>query len=384
MQSTVRLVVMRGGTSRALIFREEDLPADRESQDAVLRAAMGSPDPFGRQIDGLGGATSVTSKVAIVGPSKRPDADVDFTFAQVAIDKPIVDRRGTCGNISSAIGPFAVDEGMVPARTPTTDVRVFNTNTGKMFIAHVPTAGGRFDCDGDFSLPGIPGTGAPVVLDFLDPTGAVTGRPLPSGSPRDRLEPAVGEAVEVSIVDAANPLVFVRLADVGLSAEAQPEEMEADEDLMARLEAIRAAAGVAAGLAGSAAEATRCSPAVPKLALVGPPASYRRIDGTALGAGDVDLVLKSLTMGTVHRAFQLSGGICTATAAAIPGTLVHDLVHGDAARTDGTGRLRLGHPSGVMVTETRAGHVSVVRTARRLMEGIVYVPSAALAGATAA
>ncbi|MCI0345713.1 MAG: PrpF family protein, partial [Chloroflexi bacterium] len=216
MQRRIRSVFVRGGTSRALVFHQRDLPSDRAAWDAIFLAALGSPDPGGRQLDGLGGGISSLSKVAVVGPSSRPDADVDYTFGQVEVTRAAVDYRGNCGNISSAIGPFAIDEALVPAREPLTVVRIHNTNTRKLIHARIPVEAGQAAVRGDFRLDGVPGSGARIALDFLDPGGAGTGRLLPTGHPQDALEvPGLG-TIAASLVDATNPMVFVRAKDLGL------------------------------------------------------------------------------------------------------------------------------------------------------------------------
>jgi 2-methylaconitate cis-trans-isomerase PrpF len=333
---------------------------------------MGSPDPSGRQVDGVGGGHPLTSKVAIVGPSSRDDADVDFTFAQVVVASPTVERQSNCGNISAAIGPFAVDEGMVEAREPLTRVRVFNTNTQKLIVASVPTRGGRFEPEGDYELPGVPGHGSRIDLEYMDPGGALTGALLPTGNEMDALE-VDGEPVDVSIVDAATPAVFVRAADLGVSFADPIERLETDAVLAARLERIRAHAAVAAGLAATPEEASERARSVPKLVLVGT-------------GGGADLAVRALTMGRAHRAVQLTSGICLAAAAALPGSVVRGCI---ASGFDATGEgavLRVGHPSGVMELRARVSargspwhleSVTASRTARRLMEGTVFVPVAA-------
>ena len=227
---------MRGGTSRGLFFHERDLPEDPIRRDRFILAAYGSPDPDRRQVDGVGGATSSTSKVAVISDGRHLGVDVLYHFGQVSIDKALIDRRGNCGNISSAVGPFAVDEGLVEATDPVTKVRFLNVNTNKTIVAHVPTRDGRFNPVGDFELPGVPGGGAAIQLDYLDPGGSVTGRLLPTGNPRDNLEvPGVG-CLEVSIVDAANPLVFVRWEDLGLRGVESPDEIDANAALLERIE----------------------------------------------------------------------------------------------------------------------------------------------------
>jgi 2-methylaconitate isomerase len=380
MQRRIRAVFVRGGTSRALIFHGRDLDGDRERWDAVFLAALGSPDPNGRQLDGLGGGISSLSKVAVVGPPTRPDADVDYTFGQVDVTRPAVDYRGNCGNISSAIGPFAIDEALVTAREPLTVVRVHNTNTGKMIHAHVPVEAGEAAVRGDFALDGVPGTGARIALDFVDPGGAVTGRLLPTEHAQDALDVAGLGTITASLVDATNPMVFVRAKDLGLEGIERPEDLEARPGLPAHLEAIRGAAAVRMGLARTPVEAGRASPAVPKIAVLAPPAGYRTLAGAAVEAHAVDLVARIVSMGKVHRAFALTGAMCLAVAARIPGTVAYEA----AATAGASGDVRIGHPSGVLPVAAavslgpdgtrKAQTVTVYRTARRLMEGFVLVP----------
>jgi 2-methylaconitate cis-trans-isomerase PrpF len=380
MQARIRTVIMRGGTSRGLFFRDEDLPVDPEARTWTILAAFGSPDRYGRQIDGLGGATSLTSKAAIISRGTQPGIDVNFTFGQVSIEKPLIDMRGNCGNISSAVGPYAIDEGLVACQEPMTQVRFLNTNTQKVIVAHVPTRNGRFEPEGNYTIPGVPGTGSKIVLDFLDPGGAVTGKLLPTGQVRDVLHvPGIGH-IEVSIVDAANPLVFCRGEDFGLSGQETPEQIDSNQELLLRIGATRAAAGVAIGLADSIEEATHSVPSVPKIAFVTQPRPYFQLDGVLREAADVDLVARIMSMGHLHRAYALTGAICTTVAAQIPGTLVYDIVSEQARATGG---LRLGHPSGVMDLSARTHKegerwyvekASAARTARRLMEGPVYIP----------
>lgn len=380
-QQKLRCVVMRGGTSRALFFRDEDLPRDEEARTATILAAFGSPDPYGRQINGLGGATSTTSKVAIIKRSRRPDVDIDYTFGQVAIDRPLIDGRGNCGNISSAVGPYAVDEGLVPATGAMTAVRILNTNTNKVIVAHVPTEDGHFADAGDFAIDGIPGTASKIVLDYVDPGGSVTGKLLPTGNARDVLEiPGVGP-IEVSIVDAANPLVFVRFEDLGLTGDEPLDAIDGDPKMLARIESVRAHAGALAGLGKTPEEMTASIPSVPKLAFVARPRRYRKLNGAQVESDEIDIFARIMSMGKLHRAYALTGAICTTLAALIPGTLVNDVV---SERSKETKVVRLGHPSGigslagkvaqrdgVWVAET----VSATRTARRLMEGFVFIPS---------
>lgn len=380
MQARIRAVIMRGGTSRGVFFRDEDLPLDPEARTWTILAAFGSPDRYRRQIDGLGGATSLTSKAAIISRGTQPGIDVNFTFGQVSIEKPLIDMRGNCGNISAAVGPYAIDEGLVPYQEPLTQVRFLNTNTHKVIVAHVPTRNGLFDPEGDYAIPGVPGTGSKIVLDFLEPGGAVTGKLLPTGQVREMLHvPGIGH-IEVSIVDAANPLVFCRAEDFGLTGQETAEQIDSNQELLLRIGATRAAAGVAIGLADSIEEAIHSVPSVPKIAFVAGPRPYIQLDGVLREAADVDLVARIMSMGQLHRAYALTGAICTTVAAQIPGTLVYEVV---SERARASGSLRLGHPSGVMdlsanvYQEGETWYVekaSAARTARRLMEGEVYIP----------
>ena len=371
-QLRIPAVFMRGGTSRALFFKREDLPDDVERQDRIFLAALGSPDPYGRQLDGLGGGYSSVSKIAVIGPPSQGDAALDFTFAQVDVGTLRVDRKGTCGNISSAVAPFALEEGLANGGG---DVTFFNTNTRKRVRARVPLdADGAPAVEGDFELPGVPGRGARITLDFLDPGGAVTGKLLPTGNARDRLD-----GLEVSMVDATNPMVFVRAADLGLKGTEDPAALDADAATMARLEAIRAAATVAMGIAPDAATATAKSPAVPKIALVGPARDRVDLSGATIPARDADLNVLVVSMGKIHRAVALTGAMCLAVAAHLPGTVVQEVARPLRPGQD----VRIAHPSGVLLLAARvrdgvAESVVVYRTARRLMEGFVRVPARAV------
>ncbi|HYE91403.1 MAG TPA: PrpF domain-containing protein [Terriglobales bacterium] len=363
-QRRIPAVYMRGGTSRCLVFHDKDLPGPGAERDRILLAALGSPDPYGRQLDGIGGGISSLSKACIIGPSSHPDAQVDYTFAQVEVSRPVVDYKGNCGNCSSSVGPFAIDERLVPARDGVTQVRVHNTNTRKIIVAHVPVEHGEAAATGDFELAGVAGLGARIALDFLEPGGAGTGRLLPSGSVRE-----VIDGVEASLVDATNAMVFVRAKDLGLTGTESPTAIDTDRELTARLERIRVEAGVRMGLTGSA--------AVPKVAMIAPPTAFTGLDGVAYGPGAADVIGRVMSMGNCHRAFALTAAMCVAVAARIEGTVVHEAVG------NRTGDVRLGHPSGVLPIAAAVGtkggapwaeKVTVYRTARRLMEGFVRVP----------
>jgi 2-methylaconitate isomerase len=363
-QKKVRAVYMRGGTSRCLVFHERDLPAPGPERDAILSAALGSPDPYGRQLDGIGGGISSLSKACIIGPSSHPDADVDYTFAQVDVKSPTVDYAGNCGNCSSSVGPFAIDEKMVRAVEGETVVRIHNTNTKKVIVARVPVSGGEAAVEGDFALAGVAGHGARIALDFLEPGGAGTGRLLPTGHARDTVDGAA-----VSMVDATNPFVWIRASDVGMSVTETPQAIDADRPLMDRLEAIRVEAARRMGIPGSA--------AVPKVGVVAPPLAFTALDGVAHAAHACDLLARVISMGNSHRAVPLTAAMCLAVSARVPGSVVAECV---ASRE---GDVRIGHPSGVLPVaasvivrdgEPWAQGVTVYRTARRLMEGFIRIP----------
>jgi hypothetical protein len=380
MQRPIPAVFMRGGTSKAIMFHARDLPADRAAWEALFTAAMGSPDPYGRQLDGMGGGVSSVSKVCVLAPSARDDADIDYTFAQVQVKESKVDYKGNCGNMSSAVGPFAVDEGLVRADGDTATVRIFNTNTKKIIRATFPLEGGRARYDGDLVIPGVAGTGAPVRLDFVEPGGAATGKLLPSGKMIDRLEVPGFGPIDASLVDAANPAVFVRARDMGLTGTELPEHLEANSKIMQLIEDIRVQGSVRMGIAPDA-EAARAVSAVPFMAIVSPPLDARTLTGDSIQASAVDLTVRVVSSGQPHRALPVTISLCTAVAARITGTVVAEALSPAA----GSKSLRLGMPSGVLTVDAdvaseggawiaRAG--SFYRTARRLFDGRVWVPSA--------
>lgn len=368
-------VFMRGGSSKAVVFHGRDLPADRGTRDAIFLHVLGSPDSYRRQLNGMGGGLSSVSKAVIVEPSARPDADIDYTFAQIAVDRPVVDYGSTCGNMSAAVGPFAVDEGLVAVGDGEVTVRVYNTNTDKTYHARFRVSDGVAVEDGAFAIPGVSGTGARIVLDYLDPGGAATGALLPTGSARDRLRIEGSDPVEVSLVDATNPVVFVAAADVECAATELPEQLEADHGLMARLDVIRRAGGVAMGLASDPASVGLANP---KIAMVGPAATFTALDDSTVAADTHDVSMRMVSMERVHRAVTLTGAMCAAAAARIEGSIVWAFA-GDRAP------LRIGNPSGVLPVEAdvvrepdggfHARSVTTYRTHRRLMEGRVLVPS---------
>lgn len=376
---------MRGGTSKGLFFRGDVLPADAATRDCLLLRAIGSPDPFGRQIDGVGGATSSTSKVVLVSRSARSDCDVDYLFGAVAIDAPLIDYSGSCGNLVAAVGPFAIEEGLVEPREGTTLVRIWQANTGKRILAHVPVRGGEPVVDGECRMDGVPFAGAEIRVEFLDPGGASAGALLPTGRARDLLEvPGVGR-IEATLLDAGNPTVFVRAADLGLTATELPAAVDGDAALLARLEAIRAAGAVAMGLAASAEAATRERPATPKIAFVAPPRSYVSSAGVTMSAVDIDISARILSMGRLHHAFTGTGSVALAAAAALPGTIPAEVARAVPAGTPlaighTSGRLEVGAVVACVEGAWRVEKAVMRRTARRLMSGAVLLPQSALAG----
>ncbi|GJD53011.1 3-methylitaconate isomerase [Methylobacterium crusticola] len=378
MQRAIPAVFMRGGTSKAIMFHARDLPADRAAWDALFTAAMGTPDPYGRQLDGMGGGVSSLSKVCVLAPATRPDADLDYTFAQVQIREDRVDHAGNCGNMSAAVGPFAVDEGLVGVDGDVATIRIHNTNTRKIIRATFPVDRGRARYDGDLAIPGVAGTGAPVRLDFLEPGGATTGRLLPSGRALDRLDVPGFGPVEASLVDAGNAAVFVRARDVGLTGAELPDALDADPAALRLLDDIRVAGSVRMGIAPDAA-AARALRVVPFVGVVGPAADAPTLTGEGIRAGQIDLAARVISNGQPHRALPLTVSLCIAVAARIAGTLVAEALSPAA----GDGALRLGMPSGVLTVGAdvaredgawiaRAG--SFYRTARRLFDGRVWVP----------
>ena len=368
-------VFMRGGTSKAILFHARDLPPARADWDAIFLSAMGSPDPHGRQLDGMGGGISSLSKVCVIAPSQRADADVDYTFAQVQIKEARVDYGSNCGNMSSAIGPFALEEGLLAAAEGNTTVRIFNTNTRKIIHSTFGVSGGRARVEGELAIPGVAGTGAPIRLDFLEPGGATTGKLLPSGRALDQLEvPGFGR-IEVSMVDAANACVFLAATALGLRGTEMPDELERNTALLQKLAAIRLHASVAMGIARSLDEA-RARTAVPFIGFVSPAQDARTLAGEKLDAAAADLTLRMLSNDQPHRALPLTASLCAAVAARIEGSVVWQ-----AVRREAGGTLRLAMPSGVLTVgaETsciggawRAARGSFYRTARRLFEGHVY------------
>lgn len=370
-------VFARAGTSRGAFLLVDDLPADPETRDAVVLAIYGSPDS--RQINGLGGGDPLTSKVALVARSARPDADVDYTFGQVGIDVPRVFWVGNCGNMSSGVGPFAIEKGLVSAEEPETVVRIYNTNTEKILTARVQVKGGRVLEEGTVCMAGVPGTGAPILLDFGDCGGSVSGLLLPTGRVRDTITLRDGTTVDFSLVDAATPFVFVAAKDVGAVGTESAAEIDSDHRLLDRLEQIRSHAARVLGLVPEGADPTVVSPSIPRVTMVAEPLNYTTSEGAEVRVNEHDLLARQMSMQRTHKTYSVTGALCTSVAAVIPGTVVNAM-SGAAGHT-----FRIGHPGGVIEARVRVDRNSVpprvveaslVRTARKIMDGHVHVPNA--------
>lgn len=371
-----RCSIMRGGTSKAVFIRKNELPKDPVKRDNIIRAIYGSPDI--RQIDGLGGADVLTSKLAIISPSTREDADVDYTFGQVGIDTNIVDFGGNCGNISSAVGPFAIDEGLVTPIEPVTTVRIHLTNSDNILIAEVPVKNGKAKVYGDFSIDGCPGTGAKITLNWADVVGGITGKVLPTGKAKDVVE-IDGKKYVISIVDAGNPLVFIHAKSLGLKGTETPREIEENSKLMDTIEKIRGSASVKLRLVKRPEDAAKITPYQPFFAIVSEPATYDAFNGKHVENKEIDIVSRLLFMLHMHKTYPITGTVCTGAAACIPGTIVWDIVK---QRESNSKTIRIGHPSGVIPVETESEVINgsimfkklgVYRTARKIMDGFVYV-----------
>jgi probable AcnD-accessory protein PrpF len=379
-QSAIPAVYMRGGTSKGVFFRADHLPADPVLRDEVLLRVIGSPDPYGQQIDGMGGASSSTSKVIVIEQSSTPDCDIDYSFGQVSIDKPVIDWSGNCGNLTSAVGPFAIAQKMVNVSPQgTAIVRMRHRELDARIVAHIPIHNGAVVEDGDFELDGVTFPAAEIVVEFLNPANESAGGGLfPTGQPFDVLEvPGVG-AVDVTMINAGNPAVFVAAEQISLRGDEMQKDINSNPTLLAKLEVIRSNAAVRMGLATTVEEATAVRLHTPKLAFLSKPCRYTASNGKVVERSSVDLNARIVSMGKLHHAMTGTGAIALASAAAIPGTVAHRIL-GETLT-----RITFGHPSGTMTTgaevETRDGSWNIVkavmsRSARRLMEGNVFVPT---------
>lgn len=374
--NSYRCAIVRGGTSKGIFIMANELPEEPEKRDAVIRAIFGTPDV--REIDGLGGADVLTSKLAIIAPSAREDADVDYTFGQVSFETEMIDYTANCGNISSAVGGFAIDHGMVPPVEPITKVRIRMTNCDRILVAEVPVKNGKAAVEGDYHIDGVPGTGAMIKMDWSDTVGGVTGKLLPTGHPKDVLE-IDGKKYEVSLVDMGNPLVFIKAENLGMIGTETPNEIESNKALMQEIEKVRGRAAQIFGLVDKPEEAAEKSPYAPFFAIISKSRDYTGLNGKEVKKEDVDVVSRLLFMLRMHKAYPITGTVCTGAAAKIPGTIVYDAIAEENRSSD---VVRIGHPGGVVRVEVKAEQngdtteiesVKITRTARTIMEGEVYV-----------
>jgi len=379
---------MRGGTSKGVFFRLQDLPAAAQvsgaARDALLLRVIGSPDPYGKQIDGMGGATSSTSKAVILSKSSKPDHDVDYLFGQVSIDKAFVDWSGNCGNLSAAVGPFAISNGLMDAsRIPsngTATVRIWQANIGKTIIAHVPITQGAVQETGDFELDGVTFPAAEVQLEFINPAAdeeGAGGSMFPTGNLIDELEVLGLGTLKATMINAGIPTIFVNADAIGYNGTELQDAINGDVKALAMFENIRAHGAMRMGLIKHLEEAAKRQH-TPKVAFVAGPAAYVSSSGKRVEAGDVDLLVRALSMGKLHHAMMGTAAVAIGTAAAIPGTLVNIAAGGGARNT-----VRFGHPSGTLRVGAEATQVGgewsvtkaiMSRSARVLMEGWVRVP----------
>jgi len=382
-QELVKCCIMRGGTSKAIFLLRSDLPKNEDLRDKIIRRIFGAPDL--REIDGLGGADSLTSKLAIIGPPTRKGCDVDYLFGQVNMVEPMIDYSSNCGNISSAVAPFAIDEGLVDAVEPITTVRIHQVNTGKVLISEVPVRGNKAEVEGDFAIPGVPEPGAKIALDFSDTAGAKTGKLLPTGNVTDVLHVEEVGDIEVSIVDAGNPAVFLRGKDLGVTCTETPQEIDSNAELLAKLEKIRSVVTERIGLVSDWRKATSKSPAIPFIGMYAPPTSYKDWStGRQVDENSMDVAARLMFMQKLHKTYAGTGIVCTVAAAMLPGTIVNQVSRRGVIER---GELRVGHPQGVMISEGRVAKESGVfvlkkatfnRTARCLMKGYAFIPKGTL------
>lgn len=387
-QIKVPAVYMRGGTSKGVFFRLQDLPEAAQvpgsARDALLMRVIGSPDPYGKQIDGMGNGTSSTSKTVILSKSTRPDHDIDYLFGQVSIDKPFVDWSGNCGNLSAAVGPFAIANGLIdPARIPRdgiATVRIWQANIGKTIVAHVPMTGGAVQETGDFELDGVTFPAAEVALEFMDPAadeGDGGGAMFPTGNLVDELDvPGVG-TLKATMINAGIPTIFVEAEAIGYKGTELQDAINSDEKALAMFETIRAHGALRMGLIERLEDAAKRQH-TPKVAFVAKPVGYVASSGKQVGAADVDLLVRAMSMGKLHHAMMGTAAVAIGTAAAIPGTLVNLAAGGGEKEA-----VRFGHPSGTLRVGAQAALVDgqwvvkkalMSRSARVIMEGWVRVP----------
>jgi 2-methylaconitate cis-trans-isomerase PrpF len=389
-QLKIPATFIRGGTSNGIAFLKENLPPNREDWTEIFLAAMGSPDPHQRQLNGMGGGISSLSKIIVVSKSKAEGVDIDYTFCQVAPKDDWCAFTNLCGNMASAVGPFAVDEGLITPEGDEACIRILSTNTGVIYESRFPMDDGLAAVDGDYELPGVTGPGAPLRNEFLDPGGANTGALLPTGNVIDEIELPNGRRIEASLVDATLAIAFVDASAIGATGKELPAEVDSNPELMAILEHLRCQAGVMMGLGDTPEYIRDESAVVPKIAFVTPPQDCPSMSGATLNADDCDFTARIMSSGNCHRALPSTGAICTAVASRIGGTVVHRVAR---AVSDPKQDVRIMHGSGILdvsvdVEEKESGwhcnRVGVYRTHRRLFDGHVYVPASKVPSLVAA
>ena len=383
-QRKIPAVFMRGGTSKALMFHRHDLPDDTDIWPELFVAALGANDPYGRQLDGMGGGISSLSKVCVISPSSRPGVEIDYAFFQLIPTTDSVDSSASCGNMAAAVGPFAVDEGLISPSGTEACVRIFSTNTGRIIQSSFPLDDGKAAVDGKMSVPGVAGLGSPVRLEFQDPGGSATGRLLPTGKPVDEIQLPSSKFISATMADAGNPCVFVEASALGLKGTEMPDQLERNHEIIKILEVIRCRASVAMGIASNIGEASRI-PGIPKIAFLSPAQDTTTLAGNIVAATECDITVRMISIGQPHRAIPVTGALCMAVAARVEGSLVYGMFDTDRCRSE----LRFAHPSGVVNVDARleqrngtwfAVSATIQRTARRLMDGHVYVSAARTPG----
>lgn len=372
-------VIMRGGTSKGVILRKCDLPQDSTLRDQIILRMFGSPDR--NQIDGLGGGTSLTSKLALVSPPSKPGAHIDYTFGQVSLEKNVIDYKVTCGNLLSAVGLYAAEEGYVTLTEPVTEVRIYNTNIDKIIVAEIPVENGMIKYEGDFSIAGVPGVSSRIMVNFLNSGGTFTNKTLPSGNAVDTVQLKDGRRFDISIVDCVNTIVFVRAADVGIQGTELPDSINGNIELLNTLEQIRIKGGILAGLIQPEETVSPATHSLPKIIVVNEPLEYMTLTNEKIRPEEIDILSRYITMGSLHKAHAVGGALALVAACQIPGTIPQSLTS-----SVGSG-VRIGHPSGSMYAEAvvertptdwHIARAACGRTARRLMEGDAYIPASVL------
>ncbi len=373
--------IVRGGTSKGVFILKNELPKNPKERDKVIMSIYGSPDV--RQIDGLGGADTLTSKLAIISKGSIEGADVDYTFGQVSMTEEFIDYGGNCGNISSAVGPYAIDNGLVEAIEPITKVKIHLTNTGRILEAEVPVIDGKAAVEGDFQIDGVPGNGSKITLDWSDVVGGITGKLLPTGNAKDEID-VDGKKYIVSIVDAGNVVVFINAKDLGIKGTETPNEIDGNNELMETIEKIRGRVCVKIGLVSNWEDAAKTTPYQPFFAMVSSAVDYDCFNGKKIKKNEVDFLSRLTFMLKMHKAYPVTGTVATGAAARVKNSIVWDLLNDDAKNRVS---LNIGHPSGVIPVESeyeeklgecKINKLGVYRTARVIMDGYVYVKKSAI------